>query len=83
MRYTIPGVTGALILTKDESGYQEVLDSIAAASAVTVVTNNISENQDQLFSALRSSDAEIRIITTIPARMNFCAGTESWFPPTL
>jgi len=38
-----------------------------------VVTYNISTNQDQLLAALRSSDAEIRVITAIPARMNFYA----------
>lgn len=75
MRFTIPNVTGELVLTKDECGYQEVIDSFAAATSITVVTYNISENQDELLDSLRGLDAELRIITAIPSRMKYYANS--------
>lgn len=75
MRFTIPGVTGELVLTKDESGYQEVIDALPGASWVEVVTFNISQKQDKLLSALRGLDAPVRLIADIPGRLDEYWGT--------
>ena len=73
MRFTIPNVTGELILTKNESGYQEVLDSFATATSVTVVTYNISKKQDGLLGALRGLQIEVLLISAIPSRLDWYA----------
>ncbi|MGE3806528.1 MAG: phospholipase D-like domain-containing protein, partial [Gemmataceae bacterium] len=70
MRFTIPGVTGELVLTKDESGYQEVVEAFPTASWVEVVTFNISQKQDKLLSALRGLEAPLRLIADIPGRLD-------------
>lgn len=75
MRFSIPNVTGELVLTKEECGYQEVVDSFATATSITVVTYNISENQDKLLDSLRGLDAELRIISAIPSRMKYYANS--------
>jgi hypothetical protein len=70
MRFTIPDVTGQLVLTKDESGYQEVIDAFPDAGWVEVVTFNISQKQDMLLSALRDLDVPVRLIADIPGRLD-------------
>lgn len=70
MLITIPNVIGELILTKGECAYQEVLDGFKDAAYVTVVTFNISKNNDGLMDALRGLDATVRVIAAIPGRLD-------------
>lgn len=58
------------VYTKNELGYQEVLDDFENASDITIVTFNISEKQTYLINCLKkiSDKAEIEIITNIPNR---------------
>ena len=65
---TVANITGTLVLSKDQLGYQEVVDQIPSANRVAVVTYNISASNDCLLKALRECDAEVRLITNIPGR---------------
>ncbi|MDA3733590.1 phospholipase D-like domain-containing protein [Niameybacter massiliensis] len=58
------------IYTKDELGYQEVLDDFENAEKITIVTFNISQTQTYLIDYLKKApdNAEIKIITNIPGR---------------
>lgn len=58
------------VYSKNELGYQEVLDDFKNAEKITVVTYNISEKQSLLIQKLSetSSDTEISIFTNIPSR---------------
>lgn len=59
------------VYSKDDLGYQEVLDDFKTASAITIVTYNLSnDNDDLLISAVRaaSEHCSINIITNIPSR---------------
>jgi hypothetical protein len=58
------------IYTKDEFGYQEVLDDFANADNITIITFNISEKQTYLLDCLKKvpDNSEIKIITNIPNR---------------
>lgn len=77
MPTTIPNVIGELILTKDECAYQEVLDGFKDAAYVTVVTFNISKNNDGLIDALRGLDATVRVIAAIPGRLDHYRGNSA------
>ncbi|NQU25651.1 MAG: hypothetical protein HQ567_30560 [Candidatus Nealsonbacteria bacterium] len=68
MRKTIPDVVGQFVLSKDECGFQDVVDSLAKAESVTVVTYNVSANDRALLDLLRDSEAPVRLITMIPNR---------------
>ncbi|MEW4490883.1 phospholipase D-like domain-containing protein [Thalassoglobus sp. JC818] len=68
MRIEIPDVTGQLVLSKDDFGYQEVIDQIGQSETVSVVTYNISNGNEGLLQLLRDCDAEVRLITNIPGR---------------
>lgn len=59
-----------LILSYEECGYQEVLDSFDAANMVRIVTYNISANDDTLLKMIEglSTGVDVRIITNIPNR---------------
>ncbi|EOT28780.1 hypothetical protein C805_00301 [Eubacterium sp. 14-2] len=58
------------IYSKNELGYQEVLDNFEKASEITIITYNISEKKNALVSALRkaSEHCVINVITNIPSR---------------
>ena len=58
------------VFTKDELGYQEVLDDMCVAEEITIVTYNISEQKEALVNGLRRAGqhCKINIITNIPAR---------------
>lgn len=58
------------VFTKNELGYQEVLDDMGAAEEITIVTYNISERNAALVDGLRMAGqhCKINIITNIPAR---------------
>ena len=68
MLETISNCTGTLVLSKDECGYQDIVDHISVAERVSVVTYNISTSSDGLLKALRTTDAQVRLITNIPGR---------------
>lgn len=62
--------TAKFVYTKNESGYQEVLDKFTTAKEIMIITYNISERQNKLFNCLKDADdkCEITIITNIPNR---------------
>lgn len=68
MRKTVPDVCGEVVLSKDEHGFQEVVDSIAYAEWVTLVTYNVSTKDRNLLDLLRKCEARVRLITMIPSR---------------
>lgn len=58
------------IYSKNELGYQEVLDRFETASQITIITYNISEKQNTLVDALKKvkDHCVINVITNIPNR---------------
>lgn len=58
------------VYSKNELGYQEVIDDMANANEITIITYNISEKQNYLIDCIRSAprNCEINIITNIPNR---------------
>lgn len=58
------------VYSKNELGYQEVLDNFEKASEITIITYNISEKKNALVSALRKAGEHcvINVITNIPSR---------------
>lgn len=58
------------VYSKNELGYQEVLDEFKAASEITIITYNISEKNNALVNALRQAGEHctINVITNIPSR---------------
>lgn len=58
------------VYSKNELGYQEVLDSFEIASEITIITYNISEKKNALVSALKKVGEHciINVITNIPSR---------------
>lgn len=58
------------IYSKDELGYQEILDDMKNASEITVITYNISERQTFLMNCIKAArpDCSIIIVTNIPNR---------------
>lgn len=58
------------VYSKNELGYQEVLDKFESANEITIITYNISEKQNSLISALKkaSENCIINIVTNIPNR---------------
>ena len=62
---------GKFVASKGELNYKEVLKDFPLAKTIRIVTYNISksQNEDRLISLLEQSNADIRIITNIPSRM--------------
>jgi hypothetical protein len=58
------------VLSKDEIGYNEVLNDFDNSNEIFILTFNISANGDNLISRLKELDSEIRvhIVTNIPQR---------------
>ena len=58
------------VYSKNELGYQEVLDNFEKASEITIITYNISEKKNALVSALRKvrEHCVVNVITNIPSR---------------
>lgn len=58
------------VYSKNELGYQEVLDHFESASVITIITFNISEKHNTLVRALQKAGKHcvINIITNIPKR---------------
>jgi hypothetical protein len=56
--------------TKDELAFQEVVDEMANANTIAIITYNISEKQHYLLDCVKNAPdtAEIKIITNIPSR---------------
>lgn len=59
-----------LIMTKDEFGYSEVLESLDTAKFIRIVTYNISKESDILINKIEkfSEEKDIIVITNIPGR---------------
>ena len=70
MRHEFNITDAKFVYTKDELGYQEVLDRMHTAKKVAILTYNISERQTHLLKCLKqtSPNTEISIITNIPSR---------------
>jgi len=64
------------IYSKNELGYQEVLDDFKNAEEIIIVTYNISEKQSLLIQELANtpSETKISIFTNIPSRWNIYYG---------
>ncbi|MFV0393923.1 MAG: phospholipase D-like domain-containing protein [Coprobacillaceae bacterium] len=58
------------IWSKDEFGYQEVLDDMVVAKEIIIVTYNISDKHNKLIDYLKNAndECEINIVTNIPNR---------------
>lgn len=58
------------VYSKNELGYQEVLEHFDSASVITIITYNISNKKEALISALKKASQRcvINIITNIPSR---------------
>lgn len=58
------------ITSKDEYGFQEVLDDFPNAKEIVIITYNISSKQDELIKAIKkaSENCKITIVTNIPNR---------------
>lgn len=59
-----------LVMTKDEFGYSEILDTMKESTFVRVITYNISKESESLINILESfeDDKDVIIITNIPNR---------------
>ncbi len=70
MRKEFPTTNTRFIYSKDELGYQDVLDRFNDASEITIITYNISEKKNELVKALQSvgENCRINVITNIPSR---------------
>ena len=66
------------MFTKEELGYQEVLEDMPSAQEITIVTYNISERSHALMSGLCSAGkrCRINIITNIPNRWEMYYGDQ-------
>lgn len=75
MKREISFTSGRFIASKDELGYEEVLERFESAKMIRVVTYNLSKGArvDKLFDRLQQLDTkvDIQIVTNIPSRFNF------------
>lgn len=64
------------VYSKDELGYQEVLDNFENAFEITIITFNISDKKNALVNALRkvAEHCVINVITNIPNRWEYYYG---------
>jgi len=65
------------VMSKDELGYQEVVDDFPNANKINILTFNISKNSNVLINALKkcSPDTEINFVSNIPQRWDDYFGT--------
>ena len=58
------------VYSKNELGYQDIIDNMPDAKEITIITYNISEKQSHLIKCIQSAphNCEINIITNIPSR---------------
>ena len=68
MLKSIPQVSGDLVLSHKDCGYEEVLQQFGEAASVTVTTFNVSKHRDSLLEQLRKLDVPLRLISNIPDR---------------
>lgn len=61
-----------MIITRDELGFQEVIDDFGNAEYIYIITYNISNNSEELLNSLRDIDenTEIKLFTNIPNRFD-------------
>ncbi len=64
------------VYSKNELGYQEVLDRFEESTEITIITYNISERQNALINALKRTGEHcaINVITNIPSRWEIYYG---------
>lgn len=67
----IPFTKGTFVSYPGELNYKQVLEDFQKANTIRILTYNISGNykNDRLLSALSNTNADVQIITNIPARM--------------
>ena len=67
----LPFSDGKFVFSDGELNYKEVLDDFPNAKIIRIITYNISKNEkyDALLKSLKSSNADIQLITNIPSRM--------------
>lgn len=72
---------GVFVSSKDELGYQEVLNDFKSAKTIKVVTYNITKNikDDKLFDLLKTltHDVDIELITNIPSRFEWYSSSNT------
>ncbi|MEG0691862.1 MAG: phospholipase D-like domain-containing protein [Oscillospiraceae bacterium] len=70
MEFSFTG--GTFVTHEGDINYKEVLDDFQQAKIIRIITYNISKNQkfDALLDALKDTEANIRLITNIPSRMD-------------
>lgn len=63
---------GRFVTLDGDINYKDVLDDFPRAKTIRIITYNISRNQkfDALLDALKNANAEVRLITNIPSRMD-------------
>lgn len=63
---------GEFVALDGDINYREVLDDFQQAKIIRIMTFNISRNQkkDALLDALKTAEAEVRVITNVPSRMD-------------
>lgn len=63
---------GRFVTLDGDINYREVLDDFQQAKTIRIITYNISKNQkfDALLNALKNTEAEVRLITNVPSRMD-------------
>ena len=61
---------GRFVALDNELNYREVLDDFPTAKTIRIITYNISKKQqnDALIEALKSTNADVQLITNIPSR---------------
>ncbi|MBM7666096.1 hypothetical protein JOC25_002589 [Solibacillus kalamii] len=70
MRTEINVSNARMVITRDELGFQEVIDDFRNAEYIYIITYNISNSNDELLDSLRDIDenTEIKLFTNIPNR---------------
>ena len=63
---------GTFVTHEGDINYREVLNDFQQAKIIRIITYNISKNQkyDLLLEALKDTEADIRLITNVPSRMD-------------
>lgn len=63
---------GRFVSSSGKLNYQEIIDDFPNAKIIRIITYNISKNlkYDKLLELLENVDADVRIITNIPSRMD-------------
>lgn len=70
---------GRFVSFDGELNYKDVLDDFSTAETIRIITYNISKNKynDALLDRLKTSSADIQIITNVPSRMETYYNTDA------